>query len=120
MDDTLRNRPSLHKSRRIAPVRSPRSLSGLSSQPRHISWAIGHLFNPGHLSQSQRTRSANILANVRDHRWLPVARLLPKRSEAESAGGVTRVAIRWIALLAFLLFSPFFQAALDDLVDLFK
>jgi len=38
-------------------------------------------------------------ANVRDHRWLPVARLLPKRSEAESAGGVTRVGIRWIALL---------------------
>jgi hypothetical protein len=42
-------------------------------------------------------------ANVLDHRWLLVARLLPKRSEAESAGGVTRVAIRWIALFDFII-----------------
>jgi len=32
-----------------------------------------------------------------------VARLLPKRSEAEPAGGVTRVAIRWIALFDFII-----------------
>jgi hypothetical protein len=42
--------------------------------------------------------------NVGDHRWLAVARLLPKRSEAEPAGGVTRVAIRWIALFDVFLF----------------
>jgi hypothetical protein len=41
-----------------------------------------------------------IFPNVRDHRWLPVARLLPGE-ERTQAGGVTRVAIRWIALLAF-------------------
>jgi hypothetical protein len=44
-----------------------------------------------------------VLPNVLDHRWLLVARLLPKRSEAESAGGVTRVAIRWIALFDFII-----------------
>jgi hypothetical protein len=36
-------------------------------------------------------------ANVRDHRWLPVARLVPGEERAQ-ARGVTRVAIRWIAL----------------------
>jgi hypothetical protein len=48
--------------------------------------------------------SAFSSANVRGHSSSPVARLQPKRSEAESAGGVTRVAIRWIALLAFCYF----------------
>jgi hypothetical protein len=43
--------------------------------------------------------------NVRDHRWLPVARLLLRRSEAESAGGVTRVAISVIALLGVIFIS---------------
>ena len=38
-------------------------------------------------------------ANVRDHRWLPVARLVPGE-ERTQARGVTRVAIRWIALFA--------------------
>jgi hypothetical protein len=40
-------------------------------------------------------------ANVRDHRWLPVARLVPGEERAQ-ARGVTRVAIRWIALFGFL------------------
>jgi hypothetical protein len=39
-------------------------------------------------------------ANVRDHRWLPMARLLPGDERAQ-AGGVTRVAIRWIALFGY-------------------
>jgi len=39
------------------------------------------------------------LSNVRDHRWLPVARLMPSE-RSESASGVPRVAIRCIALLA--------------------
>jgi hypothetical protein len=44
-----------------------------------------------------------IFPNVRDHRWLPVARLLPGEERAQ-AGGVTRVAIRWIALFGFLFY----------------
>jgi hypothetical protein len=40
-----------------------------------------------------------IFANVRDHRWLPVARPMPGE-ERTQAWGVTRVAIRWIALFA--------------------
>ena len=36
-------------------------------------------------------------ANVRDHRWLPVARSMPGEERAQ-AWSVTRVAIRWIAL----------------------
>ena len=39
-------------------------------------------------------------ANVRDHRWLPVARLVPGEERAQ-AQGVTRVAIRWIALFGY-------------------
>lgn len=39
-------------------------------------------------------------ANVRNHRWLPMARLLPGDERAQ-AGGVTRVANRWIALFVY-------------------
>ena len=38
--------------------------------------------------------------NVRDHRWLQLARLLPGDERAQ-AGGVTRLAIRWIALFGY-------------------
>jgi hypothetical protein len=40
------------------------------------------------------------MPNVRDHRHLPVARLL-RGEERTQVGGVTRVAIRWIALFAY-------------------
>ena len=43
------------------------------------------------------------VANVRDHRWLPVARPMAG-SDSDQASGVTRVAIRWIALLAIALY----------------
>jgi hypothetical protein len=43
------------------------------------------------------------LPNVRDQRWLPVARLLPGEERAQ-AGGVTRVALRWIALFGLFSF----------------
>jgi hypothetical protein len=50
-------------------------------------------------AKSLRHQHANyISANVRDHRWLPVARPMPGE-ERTQAWGVTRVAIRWIALL---------------------
>jgi hypothetical protein len=49
------------------------------------------------------------LPNVRDHRWLPVARLVPGEERAQ-ARGVTRVAIRWIAL--FDLFSFGFEGSI--------
>jgi hypothetical protein len=41
--------------------------------------------------------------NVRDHRWLPVARSMPGEERAQ-AWSVTRVAIRCIALFALFLF----------------
>jgi len=44
-----------------------------------------------------------VLANVRDHRWLPVARPMPSE-RSESASGVPRVAIRWIALFGIFVF----------------
>jgi hypothetical protein len=40
-------------------------------------------------------------ANVRDHRWLPVARSVPGEERAQERS-VTRIAIRWIALFAFI------------------
>jgi hypothetical protein len=40
------------------------------------------------------------LQNVRNHRWLPRVRLLPGDERAQ-AGGVTRVAIRLIALFGY-------------------
>jgi hypothetical protein len=43
------------------------------------------------------------LPNVRDHRWLPVARPMPGE-ERTQAWGVTRVAIRWIALFGLFSF----------------
>jgi hypothetical protein len=45
-------------------------------------------------------RKLYFFANVRDHRWLPVARLVPGEERAQ-ARGVTRVAIRWIALFGW-------------------
>jgi hypothetical protein len=42
-----------------------------------------------------------IFPNVRDHRWLPVARLMAG-SDSDQASGVTRVAIRCIALFGIL------------------
>jgi hypothetical protein len=45
-------------------------------------------------------------ANVRGHRWLPVARSMPGEERAQ-ARGVTRVVIRWIALLGYFLFAPY-------------
>jgi len=46
------------------------------------------------------------LANVKGHRRLAVARLLPGEERAQ-AGGVTRVGVRWIALLAYYFFRRF-------------
>jgi hypothetical protein len=44
-----------------------------------------------------------LFANVRDHRWLPVARSMPGGERAQ-AWSVTRAAIRWIALLGLFSF----------------
>ena len=49
------------------------------------------------------------LQNVRDHRWLPMARL-PPGDERAQAGGVTRVAIRWIALLGYFIDTLVYRA----------
>jgi len=56
-----------------------------------------------------------MFANVRDHRWLPVARPMPA-SDSEHASGVPRVAIRWIALLAILSISGFTETSILDLL----
>jgi hypothetical protein len=45
----------------------------------------------------------HFLENVRDHRWLPVARPMPSE-RSESASGVQRVAIRCIALFGIIFF----------------
>jgi hypothetical protein len=46
--------------------------------------------------------SVYFLPNVRDHRWLPVARLVPGEERAQ-AWSVTRVGVRWTALFGFIL-----------------
>ena len=55
------------------------------------------------LQKDQTYADFKFIANVRDHRWLPVARPMPGE-ERTQAWGVTRVAIRWIALLALFYF----------------
>lgn len=58
-----------------------------------------------HRNEKCDEREAHIfMSNVRGDLSLPVARFLPKRSEAEPAGSVTRVGIRWIAVFGFFLF----------------
>ncbi|MFM8715664.1 MAG: hypothetical protein ACKOHM_03610 [Spartobacteria bacterium] len=50
-----------------------------------------------------------LFPNVRDHRWLPVARSMPGEEQAQ-AWSVTRGAIRWVALFAFIFDSSVFSA----------
>jgi hypothetical protein len=58
---------------------------------------------PCSLSELTTGKNQIFFANVRDHRYLPVARLL-LGEERTQAGGVTRVGIRWIALFGLFSF----------------
>jgi hypothetical protein len=65
---------------------------------------IGSIFCGGYIARMMFRKRINLLANVRDHRWLPVARLMPA-SDSESASGLLRVAIRCIALFDIMIYS---------------
>ncbi len=78
--------PSPHIHRRLESPPSSCHPCGLSLRPSHIVLAMGHRFEVGVHSQTTRTRSANILANVRDQ-----VSLLASGAEGAQATSVTEV-----------------------------